>query len=843
MPHAAVLRINDGPTNRGGSAKIVTVARTHLSRLAAWLLLAIALSSAAPALAQGPSGASLLETQRAAIGGYARQADSLESRMRASADDDAQLVDIRNTLGALSRQVLDSSVALRPRISEITTRLEQIGPPPGEGQPVEPAVLSNERAALQQEKAEINALLGEAEALSVRISGLIEQIVQLRRDLFASQFSRRYDISGALSAQVVADLGAEVQDVSNRFYSWLRFAIRFKASSLVLAAFFALLAAALLLIGGRRVFARLLHADTTLVAPSYLNRLSVAFWSTFLPSAALAVFLLSTYFFLGYFNLLRSDIAQILVTLFNVIATVYFINRLARAVFSPRLPNWRVVPVETEAAWKLSILVWATSIVTGADYVLNRINQVLGSPLSLTIAKSLVATVIVGVLVVLIGAVKPFRDEAGRPKPWPAVLRYPLLVMGFATIFAAVLGYIGLARFISQQVVVTGAILATMYLGHLSAQALSGIGAFRQTGLGRRIDGRFNLDEAAEDQLGLVLSIVIHVIVVAIGIPLILLQWGFQWGDITTWAYGIAREIRIGSISFSLIGILTGLIVFLVGYVVTRWFQSWLDGSVLTRGRVDAGVRNSIRTVVGYAGLAVAVLIGISAAGISLSSLALIAGGLSLGIGFGLQNIVQNFVSGLILLAERPFKAGDWIVAGGTSGTVKKISVRATQIETFQRQMVILPNSELINAAVGNWTLRNRLARTEVRVTAAYGTNARQFHAQLLEIARAHPKVLKNPEPFVALTNMADIGLEFELRVFVADVYESGTVQNELRFAILELAERERIVLSYAPRAFYPKEAPPAEAPAAEAKDDEPAGERPRHAPRKGPGARSRRTR
>ena len=130
----------------------------------------------------------------------------------------------------------------------------------------------------------------------------------------------------------------------------------------------------------------------------------------------------------------------------------------------------------------------------------------------------------------------------------------------------------------------------------------------------------------------------------------------------------LATGFRIGSFAFSPLGILTGIVVFAVGYLITRWFQGWLDEAVMARGRVDSGVRNSIRTVVGYAGLALAGIIGISSAGIDLSNLALIAGGLSLGIGFGLQNVVSNFVSGLILLAERPFKAGDWIVAGDCIG-------------------------------------------------------------------------------------------------------------------------------------------------------------------------------
>ena len=160
--------------------------------------------------------------------------------------------------------------------------------------------------------------------------------------------------------------------------------------------------------------------------------------------------------------------------------------------------------------------------------------------------------------------------------------------------------------------------------------------------------------------------------VLLLGVPMILLQWGFQIQDIELWFYRILTEIRIGGITISLVGIFFGILLFMIGLLATRGFQRWLDGSVMSRGQMDAGVRNSIKTGIGYLGVAVAGLIGISAAGIDLSSLALVAGALSLGIGFGLQNIVSNFVSGLILLAERPFKVGDWVVTGTTEGFVKE---------------------------------------------------------------------------------------------------------------------------------------------------------------------------
>jgi small-conductance mechanosensitive channel len=441
------------------------------------------------------------------------------------------------------------------------------------------------------------------------------------------------------------------------------------------------------------------------------------------------------------------------------------------------------------------------ALVLGFNFFLSVVNEKMGSPLSLTIARSFFATIIVGIILILMGLLRPFRAKDGSRRPWPVWLRFLAIGLGIFTIVAALLGYIGLALFVSLQVVVTGTILVTAYIGFLSARAIGEEGGFADTSVGRWLSANSSYEDTALDQLGLVVSIAINLMIVLVFLPLTLLMWGFQPGDIEAWAYKLATGVQIGSVTISFLGILTGIVVFIIGYFLTRWFQGWLDGSVMARGKVDAGVRNSIRLGVGYAGVALAGLVGISAAGIDLSNLALVAGALSLGIGFGLQNVVSNFVSGLILLAERPFKVGDWIIAGDTSGTVKRISVRATEIETFQRQSVILPNSNLINNAVGNWTHRNKLGRVDIKVGVAYGSDIKRVHAILSNIARAHPMVLKNPEPFVLFANFGAAALEFEVRVFVADIMNGSIVQNDIRFAIFDIFEDEHIEIPSTPRA------------------------------------------
>ncbi|MFZ1814120.1 MAG: mechanosensitive ion channel domain-containing protein [Rhizobiaceae bacterium] len=754
-------------------------------------ILVIALSAllALPAMAQD---------QAATLDGLKQKLATIEASITENAQDDTRLVKLRQDLDALSKSVIDFGVSFRPQLNSINSRMAELGTPPKDGEPAEPEIVTQERNSLTAEKLTVNNMLGDAESLSIRISTAIDTIGTFRRDLFTTTLLRKTDSAGAFGAETWRAFRSELSIAWRTVVSRVQFMRNFRFQSLALAGGLSAILGLAVFVLIRKLFAPAFARTGGDGNLSYISRLSLAFWSTVIPSLGFAASLGVVIALARYYSIFAGD-SQAIVEAFLISAiAIFFIQRLANALFSPRNREWRLIPVTDGAATALVILTVAMAVVHILDFFLGSLNEILSSPLSLTVAKSMISSLVVSFLLILIAIVRPFRDAAsGRSLPWPALIRVPIILLAGFVILAAVTGYIGLARFSAAQIVVTSAILATMYIGMQSGQVLASEGGLPTTALGDQLKNRFTLNDTSLDQLGLLLSFIVYGLVALIGIPLIALQWGFNWVDISSWLYRILTDIRIGSMSISLLGILFGIAVFIVGFIMTRRFQRWLDGSVMARSRVDVGVRNSIRTVVGYAGVALAGLIGLSAAGFDLSNLAIIAGALSLGIGFGLQNIVNNFVSGLILLVERPFKVGDWVVAGTTAGFVRKISVRATEIETFQRQTVILPNSEFINSAVGNWTHRNHLGRVDIPVGVAYGSKPRAVYDLLLEIGAADPSVLKNPAPQCVFLGFGASSLDFELRVHIAEVLDIAVVGTRLRLSIFETFEQHGIDIPF----------------------------------------------
>ena len=244
----------------------------------------------------------------------------------------------------------------------------------------------------------------------------------------------------------------------------------------------------------------------------------------------------------------------------------------------------------------------------------------------------------------------------------------------------------------------------------------------------------------------------------------------------------------IGTVQVVPVKVVMALLMFAVMLSIIGWIKRGMEKSWLRRSRMDRGSKESMVSLTGYFGVAVAFLIALSLAGVELANIALIAGALSVGIGFGLQNIVNNFISGVILLFERPIKTGDWIVVGGTEGYVKKISIRSTQIQTFNRSDVIVPNSELISSQVTNLMLRDSIGRIEVPIGVAYGTDPEKVRDILLDIAYQQEQVITKspilPKPWVLFREFADSSLNFELRCYIRDIDYRLSVISNINFAI-----------------------------------------------------------
>ncbi len=730
-----------------------------------------------------------------------------EQMLEASED---ELLELREEIRDIRLMSENETAPLRTRIAELEADLERLGPEPEGGIRQTPDI----RKTLQDEYDKLNAIVGQADLNIIEAGRLLVDIGNRRRDAFYERVLERDRLPFTLSsAQLAFDgLKTDWTTFQSRHDDWKA---SFEDEVGLQTAFFALVTSiiiALILLGpaprwaDRSLLKRFQTYEATPTRRVAIAALRVI--TRALPALVGATLIYQTASANG---VVTEATSRLVGSVLLAIATVFVVEDVASAVFAPKQPKWRLFPLESEKARGVRFLIVLIVIVFSTNAVMIRFTEWLGSSRELVTLFSALIMLIGGVLLFLIARPQLWQlSESGANVLSQDSENFWRWIRSFATIvavlsiFAVLIGYIALSRFVLTSLY----FLSFLFIAAWFSRALLGELANR---VGARVShsvsstAQNQMSDSRDDQRLLVfwLKLLIDVAGLVIIVPVAFLILGAEWTDMRNWLFDALFGIQIGGITISLVNIFSAMMAMFVILVITRFIQRTTDKRIFEPARMESGLRNTFRTLIGYVGLVLGVMVAVGTLGFPLANLAIVAGALSVGIGFGLQSIVNNFVSGLILLFERPIKVGDWIVTSAGEGVVKRISVRSTEIETFDWASVIIPNSELISAPVTNWTHKNRYTRIIIPVGVSYNSDPEMVSELLLKEAKANRRTLSYPAPLVYFSGYGDSSLDFEVRIFINNVDDRIPVRNELRLAIFKALKSADVEIPFPQRDLH----------------------------------------
>ena len=769
-------------------------------RIALAALCAVFISFSA-ALAFDP--AALGETDQA-LNTFRTELDGITEQLRNPVLDEGKLFETRLKLEDLRTEVVNRSFSVAGWLAEVNQQIASLGEPPPQGTS-EDAGIAKARADLLAMRDRLQSLKSQFDVIAVEAEQSAGRVSALQRDQFLERIfdSNRSILNPTLWYDMAAGLGMLLTSIGFQLKGWWA-EVRPKGDPLGLliipASLFIFLGGYRLLQGfAKRWLSRFSSRGRPIDDMARLWRIVRALITVSIVPLILLIPVDLALDASGYGSPKLDMVGDPLVEL---ITTGLFFYVLALRIAAPGEPDWRIIDLDDRAASRFTLLAAIAALVSVVNSQHGKLAETLYLNVIYTVAQSALSALVLLCLLSLILVVA--KNQNGLPARtgrklyfgWVAALVpaiWVLIIIGF---LALLTGYVAFASYIANQLVQTAMVLAPLFLIYHLIDAAVTSSFDPHTGFGvfmRRITG---LGERSIERMGLILRTGADMLLLFTVVPVILVIWTLTWVDFTGFYNTLVNGVKIGEITISPGLVLMMLAILACGIVLTKLFNRWLARRILGDTRINKGVQDSILKGSTYLGYLIAAVLALTATGVDFSSLALIAGALGVGIGLGLQSIVNNFVSGLIILAERPIRVGDSVSVPAGEGIVRRINVRSTEIETFDACSIVLPNSLLVTEPVRNWTHHDNMGRFLVAVTVGYDADAEEVRKLLLETVREHERVLSSPEPSALLARFGPGGLDFELRASVADVFEGAAVASEVRFRLLSRFREKGITLA-----------------------------------------------
>ncbi len=490
--------------------------------------------------------------------------------------------------------------------------------------------------------------------------------------------------------------------------------------------------------------------------------------------------------------------------LINIIALtsagILLASGILRVLMSPADRRYRIILATDQTARTVTRIGTMAALIYGSGIILAEFTDLIHSMVVVTILDTML-TVGAASLTLMLGLVRLERQIPPEDAPvglvtiWLGWTRPFIWILAITCLGLVLAGYAALGGFIMGRFIVTAMVVALAILLIIVIDALFSAIFSRKNPKLAAAATKIGISAEIVEIMATVLSGTLRLTILTLTAFVIFGPWHLEYGEANPFEdafFGFnLSDIRLvlGTAGFA-------LLAFVLGITATRVLVGWLDGQLLPRTRLDQGMRNSTTTILGYGGFALSFGLALSLLGVNPQNLAVVAGALSVGIGFGLQSIVSNFVSGLIVLAERPIRVGDVVLVKGEEGTVKKISVRSTVITGYDRADIIVPNTDLITSVVRNRTFADRTRQLKFSLLLDHAVDPLQAHEICLSCLYHHANILKSPMPKVILVKTDQVGIEMELKGVVDDLDNLENTRSDLMFQILALFKSKGIRLA-----------------------------------------------